>query len=113
MALSRRFRTTRQTQGGSSPLALLEGLRHRACRPVLLLILLPLAHRLLVLSMDHVPVDVERGADATVPQTCGYGWYRHAGGQEVGDVGVPQEVERTALRLGDAEAREKVSDGAR
>lgn len=39
---------------------------HPACRSTLWLILLPLAHRLLVLAMDHVSVDIERGADATV-----------------------------------------------
>jgi hypothetical protein len=48
-----------------------------------------------------------------VPQTRGHGRNGRAGCQQVGCVGMAQQMERTAFGLGNSEANEKLADGAR
>lgn len=99
-------------RGSATPLGLLDGFRHLAGRPVLLLVLLPFPHRFLVLAVDHVAVDVKRSADAGVPQARGNGWHGGTGCQHVRGVRMAEEVKRTALGLGNAEAFEEFPDRA-
>jgi len=88
-------------------------MRRFAFPPVPLLVLLPLPRRLFILTGDHVRVDFLGRPDRTMAQARGHRLQWHALGQQDRCVGMPEQVERRTLRLGDLQALEEGRHGRR